>query len=69
MVSTKRFSCARVSSSERSRIMALMFPSLFRLPIRGRCSLLLMGVGLGEDSCPKVFDRSRLTLRSGELSP
>jgi len=33
---------------------------LFRLPIRGRCSLLLMGVGLGEDSCPKVFGRSPL---------
>ena len=53
----------------RLRIMALMFPSLFRPPIRGRCSLLLMGVGLGEDSCPKVFDRSRLSLGSGGVEP
>ena len=60
MVSTKRLSSARVSASERSRIMALMLPSLFRLPTRGRCSLLLMGVGLEEDSCPKVFGRSPL---------
>jgi hypothetical protein len=40
--------------------MALMLPSLFHLPIRSRCSLLLMGVGLEEDSCPKVFGRSPL---------
>jgi len=37
---------APISSLLRSRIMALMFPSLFRSPIRGKCSLLLMGVGL-----------------------
>ena len=47
-----------------------MFPSLFRLPIRGKCSLLLMGVGLGEDSCPKVlagcpYDRGRRKLSPG----
>jgi hypothetical protein len=49
--------------------MALMFPSLFRSPIRGKYSLLLMGVGLGEDSCPKVFDRSRLSPGSGGVEP
>ena len=47
-----------------------MFPSLFRLPIRGKCSLLLMGVGLEEDSCPKVlagcpYDRGRRKLSPG----
>jgi len=49
--------------------MALMFPSLFRPPVQGRCSLLLMGVGLGEDSCPKVLDRSRLSPGSEGVEP
>jgi hypothetical protein len=48
---------------------AALFRSPFRSPIRGRCSLLLMGVGLGEDSCPKVFDRSRLSLGLGGVEP
>jgi len=50
------------------RLKVPMFPSLFRSPIQGRCSLLLMGVGLGEDSCLKVLDRSRLSPGRGEWS-
>ena len=46
-----------------------MFPSLFRPLIRDKSSLFLLGVGLGEDSCPKVLDRSLLSPGSGELSP
>ena len=55
--------------SMRIQVMAPMFPSLFRPLIRDRCSLLLMGLGLGEDSYPKVFDRSRLSLGSGGVEP
>ena len=50
-------------------IMALMFPLLFRSPIRDKSSLPLLGVGLGEDSCPKVLDRSRLSPGSGGVEP
>jgi hypothetical protein len=41
--------------------MAPMFLSLFRPLIRDKSSLPLLGVGLGEDSCLKVLDRSRLS--------
>ena len=60
---------ARRLPSERSRIMAPMFPSLFRPLIRDKSSLPLLGVGLGEDSCPKVLHRSRLSLGLGGVQP
>ena len=49
--------------------MTPMFPSLFRPLIRDKSSLPLLGVGLGEDSCPKVLDRSRLSPGSGGVEP
>jgi hypothetical protein len=57
------------AARRRVQVTAPMFRSPFRSPIRGRCSLLLMGVGLGEDSCPKVFDRSRLSVGSVGVEP
>ena len=69
MMSINTFSSARASSSLRSRIMAPMFPSLCRPLIRDKSSLPLLGVGLGEDSCPKVLDRSRLLSGSGGVEP
>ena len=66
---TRRGAPTHRAARRRVQVMAPMFQSPFRSPIRGRCSLLLMGVGLGEDSCPKVFDRSRLTPGSGGVEP